>query len=82
MMSWSADCVIFEADRRTTFRITDQKTQDNTKSIQQIKYQSKLTTQVQNNYLAYLIDPSFQRVNTLFFFSFENKTDKRRRTTK
>ena len=30
------------------------------------KYQPKVTTQVQNLYLDYLIDPSFQLVNCLF----------------
>ena len=56
-------------------------TQDNAKLLQQLKsgfkrtinwnkYQSKL--QEQNQYLDYLIDPSFQRVNRLFILSFGN----------
>ena len=56
-------------------------TQDNAKLLQQLKsgfkrtinwnkYQSKL--QEQNQYLGYLIDPSFQRVNRLFILSFGN----------
>ena len=39
------------------------------------KYQSKLTEQMQNRYLDYLIDPSFQGVNRLFVLSYENKDD-------
>ena len=60
-------------------------TQDNAKPLQQLKlgfrvinwnkYQSKVTMQVPNPYLDYLIDPSFQGVNRLFFLSFENTTD-------
>ena len=30
------------------------------------KYQSKVTTQASNQYLDYLIDPSFQGVNRIF----------------
>ena len=58
-------------------------TQDNSKLLQQLKsvfkrtinwnkYQSKVTVQEQNRYLDFLIDPSFQGVNTLFVLSFEN----------
>ena len=36
------------------------------------KYQSKVRTQLQNQYLDYLIDPSFQRVNRIFVLSYEN----------
>ena len=55
--------------------------QDNTKLLQQLKsgfkrtgikwnkYQSKATTQNQNQYLGYLIHPSFQRVNRIFVLS-------------
>ena len=35
------------------------------------KYQSKATIQTRNQYLDYLIDPSFERVNRLFVLSFE-----------
>ena len=31
------------------------------------KYQSKVTMQIENQYLDYLIDSSFQRVNMLFY---------------
>ena len=60
--------------------------QDNAKLSQQLKsgfkktinldkYQSKVTIQAPNSYLDYLIDPSFQGVNRLFVFLFENTTD-------
>ena len=42
------------------------------------KYQSKISTERPNQYLYYLIDPSFQRVNRLFVLSFE---DNARRTS-
>ena len=40
------------------------------------KYQSKVSIQVPNPYLDYLIDPSFQGVYRLFVLSFENSTDR------
>ena len=40
------------------------------------KCQSKVTIEVPNPYLNYLIDPSFQRVNRIFVLSFENNTDR------
>ena len=62
-------------------------TQDNAKVLQQLKsgfkktinwnkYQSKITTQVPNPYLDYLIDPSFQEVNRLSVLSFGITTDR------
>ena len=62
-------------------------TQDTTKLLQQLKsgfkctinwskYQSKVTTQAENPYLDFLIDPSFQGVYRLFVLSFENKDDR------
>ena len=57
-------------------------TQSNAKLFEQFKYaafkrtinwnkcQSKISTERQNQYLDYLIDPSFQEVNRLFFLSF------------
>ena len=58
--------------------------QDNAKLLQQLKsgfkriinwnkYESNLKTFAQNGYLNYLINRSFQRVNTLFVLSFENE---------
>ena len=39
------------------------------------KCQPKTTEQTQNRNFDFLIDPSFQGVNTLFVLSFENMTD-------
>ena len=61
-------------------------TQDNVKLLKKIesgfkrtvnwnKYQSKITSQVQNRYLDFLIDPNFQEVDILFVLSFENEED-------
>ena len=44
------------------------------------KYQSKLPTEIQNQYLDFSFNPSFQGVNRLFVFSFENEYDRRART--
>ena len=60
-------------------------TQDNTKLLQQVKsgfkrtinwnnYQSKVSIERPDEYLDYLINPSFQGVNRLFILSFENNT--------
>ena len=60
-------------------------TQDNAKLLQKSKsgskrtikwnkYPSKITIQRQNQYLDYLIDPRFQRVNRCFVLSFENNS--------
>ena len=62
-------------------------TEDNAKLIQQLKsnfkrkinwnkYESSIKTFVQNRYLSYLINPSFQGVNRLFVLSFENENDR------
>ena len=59
-------------------------TQDNAKLLEQLrsgfkrtiywnKYQSKMSTERQKQYLDYLIDPSFQGVNRLFVSPFENQ---------
>ena len=40
------------------------------------KYLSKVTIQASNQYLDYLIDPSFQGVNRHFALSFEDNTDR------
>ena len=58
-------------------------TQDNLSLLKQImlgfnqtiiwnKYKSKDSTDAKSQYLDYIIDPSFQRVNRHFVFSFEN----------
>ena len=61
--------------------------QDKTKLLQQLKsgfkrtinwskYESDPKTFAQNRYLNHLINPSFQGVNRLFVFSFENENDR------
>ena len=63
----------------TTVPVVTLSTQDNAKLLQQLKsgfkrtvnwnkYQSKVSPEKQNQYLDYLIDPSFQVVNRLFYF--------------
>ena len=47
------------------------------RTVNQNKYQSKLTEPEQNRYFEYLINPSFQRVNRLFVLLFENRTDRK-----
>ena len=59
-------------------------TQDNAKLLQQWKsgfkriinwnkYQSKISTEAQNQYLDFLINPSFHRTNRLFVLYFKNE---------
>ena len=59
-------------------------TQDNEKLLQQLKtdlkkqlYQWRPTLQIQNKFLNYLIDPSFQGVKIIFPLSFENDSHRR-----
>ena len=67
-------------------------TQDNVKLLQQLnsgfkrkinwnKYDSSIKTFVQNRYLNYLINASFQGVNRLFVLSFENGNDRTSHST-
>ena len=67
-------------------------TKDNEKLLQQLKsgfkktiiwnkYESSIKTFVQNRYLNYLINPSFQGVNRLFVLSFENENDRTSHST-
>ena len=67
-------------------------TQDNAKLLQQLKsgfkrtinwnkYESSVKTFVQNRYLSYLINPSFQGVNRLFVLSLENENDRKSHLT-
>ena len=92
-LTWSTDCVITNSTGAGKFAITETKlyvpvvtlsTQDNAKSLQQLKssfkrtinwnkYESNVKTFAQNRYLNYLINPSFQGVNRLFVLFFENE---------
>ena len=66
-------------------------TQDNAKLLRQLKsgfkrtinwnkYQAKVSTEGENQFLDFLIDPSFQGVNRLFVLSFENEGDRKVQT--
>ena len=66
-------------------------TQDNAKLLEQLKssfkrtincdkYQSKVSIEKPNEYLDYLIDPSFQGLNRLFILPFKNNAHKTRNT--
>ena len=71
------------ADTKLYVTVVTLSIQDNAKLLEQLKcrfrvtinwtkYQSKVTMQIRNQYLAYLIDPCFQGVNRLFVLSYEN----------
>ena len=90
IQTWSANCVITNSAEAGTFAITDtkfyvpvvtikllQKLKSGFKcTIDWNKYQSKISALLQNQYLDYLTDSSFQGVNRLFVLSFENITDR------
>ena len=72
-------------DTKPCVPVTTLLTQDNAKLLEQLKsgfkrtinsnnYQSKVSTQ--NQYLDYLIDPSFQWVNRIFHLLFENEVQR------
>ena len=72
-------------DTRRYVPVVTLSTQDNARLLQQIKssfkntlnwnkHQSKVSMQVPNPYLDYIIDRSFQGVNRVFALSFENST--------
>ena len=74
-------------DTKLYFTIVTSSTQDNAKMLELLKsglkrrtnwnkYQSKGSTEIQNEYLSFLIDPSLQWFNRLFDFSFENESDR------
>ena len=46
------------------------------RTIKWNKYRSEITNQTKTNYLNYLIDPTFTKVNRLFVLSFENEKDR------
>ena len=46
------------------------------KTINWNKYQSKMLTERQNQYLDYLIDPSFQGITRLFVLVFQNEAQR------
>ena len=46
------------------------------RTIKRNKYRSEVTNQTKTNYLNYLIDRTFAKVNRLFILSFENEEDR------
>ena len=75
------------ADAKRYVLVVTLSTQYNSKLLQQLKpgfkttnnwnkYQSKISTETQNQYLDFLTDPSFQGVNRLFVLSFEIENDR------
>ena len=71
------------ADTKRYVPIVTLSTHDNAKLLELLKsgfkrttnwnkYQSKITTERPNQYLDFLIDPSFQEVNRRFILSFED----------
>ena len=78
-------------DAKLYVRVVTLLNQDNAKLLQRLKssfkrrinrnkYESKVTTQAQNQYLDYLIDPSFQIVNILVILSFKHNVVRTRHT--
>ena len=71
-------------NRKLYVAVVTLSTKDNAKLLEQLKsgfkrtinwnnYQTKILTERQNEYLDFLIDPSFQGVNRLFVLSFKMK---------
>ena len=71
-------------DKKLYVPVVTLSNQDNVKLLKQLqlgfkrtinwnKYQSKITTQVQNRYLDFVLDPIFQGAKRLFVLSFENE---------
>ena len=74
------------ADRKLYVPVIILSSQDNVKVLKQLesgfkrtinwnKYQSKITMLAQNQYLDFLIDPSFQGINRLFVLLFQTEND-------
>ena len=88
-MTWSEDSVISSTTETTKLKITDiklyvlavtlsklwrQLKSGFKRTINWSKYLTKILTKRQNQYLDFLIDPSFQGLNRLFALSFENQS--------
>ena len=83
-LTWAEKCVISEGNKDTTFKISGTAlyasvpillTEDNSKLLQQLKSDFKGIGRW-NQYLDYLIDPSFHWVNKIFALLFENNDDR------
>ena len=92
MLSNDTKATIFAiTDTKLNVSVVTVSTQDNVnlfqhlesgfkRTIEQNKYQPKVSLEAPNPNLGFLIDPSFQGVNRLFDLSFENKDDRTVRT--
>ena len=90
ILTRSMNCVIFYwklEQQNLKEQIVTLLTQDNKNLLEQLKsgfkttinwnkYQSKISTERQNQYLDLLIDPHFQVANRPFVLSFENEDDR------
>ena len=76
------------ADAKRCAPVVTLSTQNNVKLLQQWKsgfdrtvnwnkYQPKVSKEAPNQFLTFLIDPSFQEVNTLFVLPFKNENDRK-----
>ena len=86
--SVAAQSTIFSTtDTKLYVPVVTSSTGDNAKLFEQLKsgfkgtinlnkYQTKVKTERQNQYLDFLIDPSFQGVNRLFVLKFENEAQR------
>ena len=74
-------------DTKLYVQVVTLSTQENAKLLQQLKsgfkrtinwnkYQSKISTEAQNQYLDFLINLSFQGINKIFVLSFENENSR------
>ena len=91
ILTWSEDCKV--RDMNLYVPVVTLSTQDNAKLLEQLKsgfqrtinwdkYQPKVATERQNQYLDLLIKWSFQGVNRLFVLLFENEGDRKVSTIK
>ena len=68
-LRWYKNCFLVASttdNQNPGFEISDTKVSGFKRTINWSKYLAKTTSQAQNRYLDYLIDPGFQGVNRLF----------------
>ena len=74
-LKWSAKCYLAAGTVAGNVKLLKQLHSNFKRTVSLNKYQCEITNQAQNRYLDFLIDPSFQGVNSLFVLSFENEND-------
>ena len=89
MLFWGIGATKFKiTDTKLYVPVVTLSTQDNEKLLQQLKsgfkrtinwnkYQSKVSPEIRNQYLDFLIEPSFQGINRLFVLLFENEENRK-----